>query len=71
MAGSIVVLLKSEEGRKLVRERCRARNLSISTLEQLIAAEVEQQGKLRKRGIREEFDEIFDEIETEGESEGE
>lgn len=69
MAGSIVVLLKSEEGRKLVRERCRERNLSISILEQLIAAEVEQQGKLRKRGIREEFDEIFDEIETEGEGE--
>ena len=69
MPGSVVVLLRSEEGRKLVRERCKQRNLSISTLEQLIAAEVEQQGKLRKRGIREEFDEIFDEIAEEDQEE--
>ena len=66
-AKSVVVLLRSEEGRKLVREKCKASGLDISVLEQLIAAEIDQQGKLKKRGIREVFDEVFSELDSQDE----
>jgi len=58
-------LLKSPEGRKLVREKCATIGLDISVLEQLIKAEVEQLGKMQKRGLWEDFDEIFDALEEE------
>lgn len=65
MPKSHVVLLRSKEGRQLVRSKCAQARLEISVLEQLIAAEIDQQGKLRKHGIREVFDEIFAEIDDE------
>ncbi len=65
MPNAHVVFLRSEAGRKLVRSKCRKAKLDPGVLEQLVAEETEQQGKLRKRGIREAFDEIFDNIETE------
>ena len=64
MPKSHVVLLQSEAGRKLVRSNCKEMGLDSGVLEQLIAAEIGQQGKLRKRGITEAFNEIFDAIET-------
>ena len=67
MPQNIVVLLKSEDGRKIVKKHCRAAGLSVSALEQLISAEVEQLGKKRKAGLWEEFDRIFDEIDVDGE----
>ena len=60
MPRNIVVLLNSEEGRALVRSKCRAAGIKISTLEQLIDAELDQQGKIRKRGLWEEIDRILD-----------
>lgn len=63
MSKDVVVLLKSPEGRKLVRSKCAEMGLDISVLEQLIDAEVGQLGKLRKRGLYEDFDEVFDAIE--------
>ena len=65
MPNGYVVLLRSEAGRRLVRSKCKDAELDLSVLQQLIAVEVDQQGKLRKRGITEAFDEIFDNIETE------
>lgn len=67
MARSVVVLLRSETGRKLVREKCKAAGLDIAVLEQLINAEIDQLGKLKKRGLRDDFDEIFDEMDAEEE----
>ena len=67
MPSGHVVLLRSEAGRRLVRSNCREANLDSSVLEQLIAVEMDQQGKLRKRGITDAFNEIFDNIETETE----
>ncbi len=60
MSRNIVVLLKSNEGRALVEEKCQAAGMRIETLEELIKAELDQQGKMRKRGLRYEFDHIFD-----------
>lgn len=64
MPKSHVVLLQSEAGRKLIRSKCKDKELDPVVLEQLITAEIDQQGKLRKRGITEAFNEIFDGIET-------
>ncbi len=65
MPSGHVVLLCSEAGRRLVREKCKEAGLDQAVLEQLIAVEMEQQGKLQKRGITEAFNEIFDNIEIE------
>ena len=65
MSRDVVILLKSTEGRKLVREKCAALGLDLAVLEQLIDAEVAQLGKLRKRGLWEDFDEIFNALEEE------
>lgn len=65
MAINIVVLMRSERGRRLVREKCKMANLDIDVLERLIDAELGQVGKLRKRGIRLEFDDIFGELDEE------
>lgn len=66
MPRNIVVLLNSEEGRALVRKKCRAAQVPISLLEELIEAELDQQGKKRKAGLWEEFDRILDEASGEG-----
>ena len=68
MPKSLVVLLNTEDGRSLVKKTCRAEGLTLSTLEQLIAAEADQQGKQKKIGLWEEFDEIFDDIAPVGEN---
>jgi hypothetical protein len=60
MPRNVVVLLKSEEGRALVKKKCRAAGVKISVVEELIDAELGQQGKMRKAGLWEEFDRIFD-----------
>jgi hypothetical protein len=58
---NVVVLLNTEEGRSLARRKCRTISLRIATFEQLIEAELDQQGKQRKAGLWEEFDQILDE----------
>ena len=62
MPTNIVVLLQSENGRRLVRDKCKAAGLNMSVLEQLIHTELDHVGKLRKRGIRGDFDDIFGEL---------
>ena len=62
MTMNVVVLMRSEKGRALVREKCKAAGLDITVLERLIGAELDQVGKLRKRGLWEDFDEIFDDL---------
>ena len=59
MATNVVVLLQSEVGRRLVREKCKAAGLEISVLERLVNVELDHSGKLRKRGINGDFDDIF------------
>jgi len=68
LSSGVVVLLMSEEGRKLAQRKCKAAGLDLSVLRKLIDAEVNQMGKLRKRGLYEDFDEIFGEIDEEDEN---
>ena len=67
MATNIVVLLQSDSGRRLVREKCRATGLDIGVLERLIHTELDHSWKLRKRGINADFDGIFGELDQEQE----
>ena len=59
MAENVVVLLQSDNGRMLVRERCKAAGLDVDVLQRLIDAELDQSGKLKKYGINSDFDHIF------------
>lgn len=65
MSRKVVVLLNSADGRKLVSRRCKEAGLHMADLEQLIEAEVEQLGKMRKAGLWEEFDRILDGMDEE------
>ena len=67
MATNIVVLLQSENGRRLVREKCQAVGLDVSVLVQLIHTELDHSGKLKKRGINEDFDSVFGALDDEEE----
>lgn len=60
MAHNGIVLLDSATSRKIVRRHCRREDISITLLEDLVAAELEQIGKKRKRGLFERFDELLD-----------
>lgn len=60
MAKKVVVLLDTDDGRSLVRRKCRSAKLRIAAFEQLVDAELDQQGKQRKAGLWDEFDRILD-----------
>jgi hypothetical protein len=47
------------DGRELLKKRCREARVPIGTLESLVEAELKQVGKLRKRGLYEDFDEVL------------
>ncbi len=68
MPRNVVVLLNSEEGRSLVRAKCRSAGIKIATFERLVEAELERQGMMRRAGLWEEFDEILDEAAEEAEA---
>ncbi len=61
MPRNVVVLLNSEEGRRLVRAKCRAAGIKIATFEGLVDAELDRQGMMRRAGLWDEFDAILDE----------
>lgn len=52
-------LFEPGEGRELLKRRCRELKVPINVLEALVEAELKQVGKMRKRGLYEEFDEIL------------
>jgi len=60
MANTGVVLLDSATGKKIVHRNCREQRIPEALLEELLSAEQDQVGKLRKRGLFERFDEILD-----------
>lgn len=66
MSDNIVVLLKSAEGCELVRRQCAAIGIQMHTFRDLLDAEFDQAGKMRKTGLYEDVDRIFEEAESEG-----
>ena len=65
MATNVVVLLESENGRRLVREKCKAAGLDMEVLKQLIDAELDHSGDRTKRAINTDFDQILAAANTE------
>lgn len=63
MANTGVVLLESKTSRRIVRRHCREVGVPIEVLDDLVGAELEQIGKLRKRGLYERIDDILDQLE--------
>jgi len=59
MAMKGIVLLESGPGRDALKKQCRRLKVPVDSFEALVEAELEQIGKLRKRGLWEKFDEIF------------
>jgi hypothetical protein len=57
-----IPLLESGSGREALKRACRKARVPIAVFEALVEAELEQAGKLKKRGIRERFDEILGEL---------
>lgn len=70
MPRNVVVLLNSDEGRRLVRSKCRAASIKLPTFERLVDAELDRQGMMRRAGLWEEFDEILDEAAEDIEARG-
>lgn len=60
MPHNVVVLLNKDESRRLVRAKCRNIGVKIATLEELVDAELDKQGMMRRAGLWERFDEILD-----------
>ena len=54
-----VALFRTEEGRKMVSDKCKAADVDMSILEKLIEVEHDQVGKVKKRGLWDSFDEIL------------
>ncbi len=52
-------------GRQMVKKLCREHSIRIAEFEELVQAEVEQTGKLRKKGLWDQFDDILDRMEDE------
>lgn len=57
-----IVLLESGPGRDALKKHCRRMKLKVDAFEALVEAELEQMGKVKKRGLGEKFDEIFNEV---------
>jgi len=52
-------LLDEESGRTALKRACRKAGVGIKVIEDLVEAELEQVGKLRKRGLMDRIDEIL------------
>ncbi len=55
-----IPLFEQGDARDALKRRCREAKISIKLLEDLVKAEIEQIGKLRKRGLRDRFDALLD-----------
>lgn len=62
MPRNVIVLLDNAEGRAMIKEACKANSLLFAEFEELVQAEVEQTGKLRRAGLWDSFDDILDRV---------
>jgi hypothetical protein len=52
-------LLEKGEGRELLKKYCRDLGVSVQVIEQLVRVELDQVGRVRRRGMFDQFDEIL------------
>jgi hypothetical protein len=65
-----IPLFEQGDARDALKKKCLKAKIPIRLLEDLVEAEIEQIGKLRKRGLRERFDQLLDPDESAERSEG-
>lgn len=65
MSHSHIVLLNNSESREMVEQLCVKYGFAFDAFDDLIQAEINQVGKLRKHGLWHDFDDILDRIKTE------
>ena len=58
-----ISLLEKGEGRTLLKAACRKRGISVKTIEELVRVEIDQVGRVRRRGMFDQFDEILSKAE--------
>jgi len=54
-----LAILERGDGRELLKKYCRSIGVSIRTLEDLVRIELEQVGRVRRRGMFPRFDEVL------------
>ena len=65
MSQKAIALLDNTEGRQMIKEACRSRDLRFAEFEELVQTEMEQIGKIRRAGLWDAFDDILDRIQIE------
>lgn len=59
---SSISLLEKGEGRNLLKRHCRAIGVPVKVIEELLRVELEQVGRVRRRGMNDEFDDILSQM---------
>jgi hypothetical protein len=54
-----IPLFEQGDARDSLKKKCREAKIPIKLLEDLVEAEIEQIGKLRKRGLKDRFDDLL------------
>jgi len=65
-----IPLFEQGDARDALKKRCLQAKIPIKLIEDLVEIEIEQIGKLRKRGLHEQFDQLLDPNEDAEGSEG-
>lgn len=56
-----ISLLEKGEGRELLKKYCRKIGVSVRLIEELVRVELDQIGRVRRRGLNDQFDELLSE----------
>ena len=59
-------LLEKGEGRELLKKYCREIGVSVHIIEELVRVELDQVGRVRRRGMFDRFDEILAQVAENG-----
>ena len=62
MPRNVVVLLDNADGRAMIKDACKEKDLIFSEFEDLVQTVVDQTGKQRRAGLWDSFDDILDRI---------
>lgn len=62
MSSKGIALLEKDSDRDVLRRACRKAGIKIHVIEALVEAELDQVGKMRKRGLNERIDYILSEM---------
>jgi hypothetical protein len=65
-----ISLLEKGEGRELLKKHCRKVGLPVRVIEELVRIELDQVGRVRRRGMFDRFDDVLSNLTTTTTDEG-